>query len=37
MPANNAMRARVVEREIDMENAEFRGSHLDPWGAENSE
>ena len=31
MPANNAMRAQILEREIDMENAEFRGSHLDPW------
>ena len=25
------MRAQILEREIDMENAEFRGSHLDPW------
>ena len=31
MPANNAMRDRILEREIDMENAEFSGSHLDPW------
>ena len=31
MPANYTMRAQILEREIDMENAEFRGSHLDPW------
>ena len=31
MPATDAKRARLVEREIDMYNAEFNGSHLDPW------
>ena len=31
MTVNDAKRARLVEREIDMDNAEFNGSHLDPW------
>ena len=31
MPTNYAKRARLIEREIDMDNAEFNGSHLDPW------
>tara|TARA_Y100001933_G_scaffold257740_1_gene304625 strand:+ start:711 stop:2528 length:1818 start_codon:yes stop_codon:yes gene_type:complete len=31
MPANDSERARLIEREIDMDNAKFNGSHLDPW------